>query len=127
MLTTRVGQAEGDLTELVSASSGALGAIADQDPNVQRAGEPAARARSSRRRRRSSATARLGAVMGPAFDELRPFARNLDELNGSTRELAEAATPVLEDEIRPFVRSARKPIPDLRTGGRPARDRDAAA
>jgi hypothetical protein len=56
----------------------------------------------------------LGAVLGPAFDELRPFARNLDELNSATRELAVNATPVLRDEIRPFVRAARKPVPDLR-------------
>jgi phospholipid/cholesterol/gamma-HCH transport system substrate-binding protein len=51
--------------------------------------------------------------LGPAFDRLRPFARNLDELNASTRKLAGDVTPVIRDRIRPFVRSARKPIPDL--------------
>jgi phospholipid/cholesterol/gamma-HCH transport system substrate-binding protein len=113
LLSTRVGQAEGDLTELVAASNGALGAIAEQDPNVRRAVSllPGTLEQATRT---LNATARLGEVLGPAFDDLRPFARNLDELNGSTRDLALAATPVLEDEIRPFVRSARKPIPDLR-------------
>ena len=113
LLTTRVGQSERDLTELVSASNGALGAFAEQDPNVQRAvaelPETLTQATDT-----LNATARLGAVLGPAFDELRPFARNLPELNASTRELAEAVTPVLEYEIRPFVRAARKPVPDLR-------------
>ena len=122
VLTTRVGQSEQDLTELVAASNGALGAIADRDPNVRRALSllPGTLEQATRT---LEATARLGAVLGPAFDDLRPFARNLDELNGSTRDLALAATPVLEDELRPFVRSARKPIPDLRR----ASDRFAAA
>ena len=37
LLTTRSARPRHDLTELVSASNGALGAIAEQDPNVQRA------------------------------------------------------------------------------------------
>jgi phospholipid/cholesterol/gamma-HCH transport system substrate-binding protein len=113
LLTTRVGQADRDLTELVSASNGALGAIAEQDPNVQRAVSllPGTLAQA---RETLAQTAQFADVMGPAFEDLRPFARNLDELNASTRELALDATPVLEDEIRPFVREARKPMPDLR-------------
>jgi len=113
LLTTTVGQAEGDLVELVSASNGALEAIARQDPSVQRAVSllPSTLQQATET---LDHTAELAEVLGPAFDELRPFARNLDELNGSTRELAEAATPVLADEIRPFVRAARRPVPDLR-------------
>jgi len=113
LLTTRVGQSERDLTELVSASSGALGTIAEQDPNVQQAIAelPLTLEQATDT---LNATARFGAELGPAFDSLRPFARNLDELNSSTVELAEAVTPVLKDEIRPFVRAAREPVPDLR-------------
>ncbi len=111
-LTTRVGQADQDLTELVSSSNAALGAIAEQDPNVQRAVRllPGTL---SQARETLVQTASLGEVLGPAFDELRPFARNLDDLNSSFRELAVNATPALEDEVRPFVRAARKPVPDL--------------
>jgi phospholipid/cholesterol/gamma-HCH transport system substrate-binding protein len=114
LLTTTVGRSEQDLTELVSASSGALGAIAEQDPNVQRAVSllPGTLTQATQT---LNDTAKLAAVLGPAFDDLRPFARNLDELNVSTKSLAESATPVLENEIRPFVRTARKPVPDLRT------------
>ena len=121
-LTTTVGRAENDLTELVSASNGALEAIARQDPSVQRAVSllPSTLQQATET---LDHTAELAEVLGPAFDELRPFARNLDELNGSTRELAEAATPVLADEIRPFVRAARRPVPDLRR----AADRFSAA
>jgi phospholipid/cholesterol/gamma-HCH transport system substrate-binding protein len=113
VLTTRVGQAEGDLTELVSSSNAALGAIAEQDPNVRRA-VSLLPSTLSQARETLDETATFARVLGPAFDDLRPFARNLDELNASTRSLAESATPVLESEIRPFVRSARKPVPDLR-------------
>ncbi len=34
---------------------------------------------------------------------------------------------MIENEIRPFVRAARKPVPDLRTAARPLLGRDAAA
>jgi len=113
LLTTRVGQAESDLTELVSSSNAALGAIAEQDPNVRRA-VSLLPGTLTQARETLDETATFARVLGPAFDELRPFARNLDQLNSSTRSLAESATPVLESEIRPFVRSARKPVPDLR-------------
>ena len=74
-----------DLTELVSSSNGALGAIAEQDPNVQRAVALLPGTLAQATRRRSTTTAQLAAVLGPAFNDLRPFARNLDELNASTR------------------------------------------
>jgi phospholipid/cholesterol/gamma-HCH transport system substrate-binding protein len=113
LLTTTVGRAEADLTELVSSSNAALEAIARQDPSVRRAVSllPSTLEQATET---LNHTAELAEVLGPAFNDLRPFARNLDELNGSTRSLAEAATPVLADEIRPFVRAAREPVPDLR-------------
>jgi phospholipid/cholesterol/gamma-HCH transport system substrate-binding protein len=112
-LTTTVGRAENDLTELVTASNGALEAIARQDPNVQRAVAllPGTLEQATET---LNHTAELAQLLGPTFDDLRPFARQLDELNGSTQTLARAATPVLENEIRPFVRAARRPVPDLR-------------
>lgn len=112
-LTAEVGRADRDLTELVGASNQALGAIAEQDPSVQRAVRllPGTLERATST---LNATARLGEVLGPAFNDLRPFARNLDELNDAARRLAKGTTPVLANEIRPFVRSARKPVPDLR-------------
>jgi phospholipid/cholesterol/gamma-HCH transport system substrate-binding protein len=113
LLTTRVGQADQDLTELVVASNGALGAIAEQDPSVRRA-VALLPSTLSQATDTLNATAELGAVLGPAFDDLRPFARNLPELNSSTQELAEAATPIIQNQLRPFVRTARKPVPDLR-------------
>ncbi len=113
VLTGRIAQADEDLVELVTTSNTALGAIADQDPSVRRAvellGPTLTQAEST-----LNEVSNFAAVAGPAFNDLRPFARNLDESNASLEQLANSATPVLENEVRPFVRAARKPVPDLR-------------
>ena len=112
-LTEEVGRSERTLTALVENSNTAVGAIAEQDASVQRAiaALPGTLEQSTETLNNLAAFAD---EIGPAFDELRPFARNLDELNASTRRLAIRTTPVIREQIRPFVRSARKPVPDLR-------------
>jgi phospholipid/cholesterol/gamma-HCH transport system substrate-binding protein len=123
LLTTRVGRSPDDLTRLVASSNAALSAIAEQDPNVQRAVAllPGTLAQA---RDTLAEAARFAEVLGPSFDALRPFARNLDEANAAVTRLSEDATPVIEDEIRPFVRTARRPVDDL---SRAAREYSAAA
>jgi phospholipid/cholesterol/gamma-HCH transport system substrate-binding protein len=115
VLTTRVGQAEEELTRLVSSSSQYLGEIAEQDPDVRRLVRNLPGMLSEGRRALISMR-HLAQVMGPAFNELRPFARNLEYLNESSRRFAETVTPVIRDEIRPFVREARARVPDIRRG-----------
>lgn len=111
-LTLTVGRAEDDLAELVTTSNASLGAIAEQDINLQRAVSllPGTLAQA---RDTLNALTPFANELGPSFIELRPFARALPELNESTEEFATAVTPVIRDEIRPFVRSARGPVPDL--------------
>ena len=113
MLTTSVAKADEDLVELVSTSNSALGAIAEQDPSVRRGVELLGPTLQQAEETLTEVSS-LAQVMGPTFNDLRPFARNLDEANVSLASLAESTTPVLRDEIRPFVRAAREPIPDLR-------------
>ncbi len=112
VLTTRVGAADDDLARFVSSSAGALGAIAEQDPNVQRA-ISLLPGTFNQARETFDNTTKFASELGPAFEALRPFARNLDEMNAAVESLALDATPVLQDEIRPFVREARKPVDDL--------------
>lgn len=115
VLTTRLGKAESELTRLVSNASQYLGAIAEQDIDVSRLvrGLPG----TLREGRQALISMRgLAEVMGPAFNDLRPFARNLEGLNESNIRFAEAVTPVLRDEIRPFVRVARERMPDIQRG-----------
>jgi phospholipid/cholesterol/gamma-HCH transport system substrate-binding protein len=114
VLTNAVGRNDDELTRLVASSEAALGAVAEQDPSVRRAVRllPTTLAQAEET---LAVTARFASLLGPTADDLRPFARNLDPLNASLRGLADEATPVLENEIRPFVRTARPVVPDLRT------------
>jgi phospholipid/cholesterol/gamma-HCH transport system substrate-binding protein len=112
-LTRAVGRQDSDIARMIAASNASLSAIAEQDPDVQEATRllPATLAQT---RDALAAANDLGRVLGPAFDDLRPFARKLPEVNAATRRLAESATPVIKGEIRPFVRAARPVVPDLR-------------
>lgn len=114
LLTTRLGSAEAELTRLVSSASQYLGEIAGEDVDVSRLvrGLPGTLREG---RQALISMRRLAGVMGPAFSELRPFARNLESLNESNIRFAEAVTPPIRDEIRPFVRKARERVPVIRT------------
>lgn len=116
-LTKTVGGAEDDLTRLVESSAVSLGAIAEQDPSVQRAVRllPGTLAQT---RETLNNVATFAGELGPTMTDLRPFARNLDEVNESTRRLADDVTGPIKNEIRPFVRAAREPIPDLESAAR---------
>lgn len=115
LLATRVGQAEQELTRLVSSASQYLGEIGDEGTDVTRLVRDLPG--TLREGRQALISMRgLARVMGPAFNELRPFARNLEGLNESSIRFAEAVTPVIRDEIRPFVRTARDRVPDIRKG-----------
>jgi phospholipid/cholesterol/gamma-HCH transport system substrate-binding protein len=117
VLTTRVGASEDDLTKFVSSSAGALGVIADQDPNVRRA-ISLLPGTLSQAKTTFTDTTKFASELGPAFEALRPFARNLDEMNAAVKSLALDTTPVIQNEIRPFVREARKPVDDLNTAAK---------
>jgi phospholipid/cholesterol/gamma-HCH transport system substrate-binding protein len=112
VLTKTIGQHRGDVVSFIRANNAALSAIGAQDPNVQRAVSllPSTL---------STATDTFGKVnglahkLGPAFKSLRPFARHLHELNSSVRLLAIQDTPIIKNQIRPFVRSARPDLPPL--------------
>jgi phospholipid/cholesterol/gamma-HCH transport system substrate-binding protein len=122
LLSREVGRSERSLTDLVTASNTTVGAIAEQDPSVRRAiGLLPGTLEQSR-----TALEHIAAFadqLGPALGDLRPFARHLEEVNGSTRRLALKTTPVIKEEIRPFVRTARAPVRDL---GKAARNLEQA-
>lgn len=117
LLTKTVGQANGDLTRLTQSADQALGRIAAEDPDVRAA---VARLPGTLATAQStlSEVSDFAAVLGPTTNDLRPFARNLDPLNSSLRQLSAETTPVLRDEVRPFVRAAREPVDDLREASR---------
>lgn len=117
ILTNSIGKQDGDIVRLVAASNDTLTAIGNQDLDIQSATRQLPGALRSTREA-LAVTGDFGTELGGAFEALRPFARNLPELNESTTDLANTVTPVIADEIRPFVRSAREPIPDLNRAAR---------
>ena len=117
ILTRSVGTQDEDIKRLVTESNDTLAAIASEDPDVQNATRllPGALGET---RDALAAAKEFGDELGPTFNSLRPFARNLPQLNSSTTRLAETVTPVIRDQLRPFVRSAREPIPDIKAAAR---------
>ena len=113
LVSGRVAQEDDEIAAFVEASNSALGAIASQDLDVRRAvGELGPTLRETRIA--LGETGELAEVLGPSLNRLRPFARRLDGVNLSLGRLARTTTGDVSNQIRPFVRSARKPIRDLR-------------
>lgn len=109
----RLGEEDEEIAALIEASNQSLGAIASQDLDVQRAtGLLGPTLRETRIALQE--TNELGDVLGPALHDLRPFARRLKPVNESLGELASATRDDVKSKIRPFVRTARQPVRDLR-------------
>src|ERR687887_891713 len=62
---------------------------------------------------------RFARVLRPTADDLRPPVKALDRANQQVKPLAGEATPIVRDQIRPFVRDAR---PLVRSLNAPAND-----
>jgi phospholipid/cholesterol/gamma-HCH transport system substrate-binding protein len=112
VLTKTIGEHRGDVTSFVRANNAALSAIGAQDPNVQRAVSllPSTLSTATNTFQKVNGFAH---ELGPAFNALRPFARHLDALNTSVRQVATEDTPIIQHQIRPFVRAARPDLPPL--------------
>jgi phospholipid/cholesterol/gamma-HCH transport system substrate-binding protein len=113
LLTGEVGDHDDDIAELVDASNEAIGAIAEQSPDVQRLVSllPGTLATAQEA---LAQTAPFATALGPTLRDLRPLAGRLDEVATATHSLADTATPVLQNRIRPLVRAARPVVPHLR-------------
>jgi phospholipid/cholesterol/gamma-HCH transport system substrate-binding protein len=113
LLFGTVGQDGEGIQQLVSASNQALGAIATQTPDVERTVSllgPTLRTT----RGALEKTDQLATVLGPSINSLRPFARKLKPVNDSLAHLSKTTYEPVKNEIRPFVRNARKPVRNLR-------------
>jgi phospholipid/cholesterol/gamma-HCH transport system substrate-binding protein len=106
LLMTELGKSDRDITRLVRTSNVTLGAFADEDQNIS--------AMVSKLPGTLNQTAttlgkvdRLADQMGPTFESLRPPFRKLDEANAAVLPFVEEATPILQKQVRPFVRAAR--------------------
>src|SRR5918999_5032306 len=106
LLMTELGKADRDITRLVRASNATLGAFADEDQNIS------AMVSKLPGTLNEAATTlgkvdRLADQMGPTFESLRPPFRKLDEANAAVRPFVTEAAPILQKQVRPFVRAAK--------------------
>jgi phospholipid/cholesterol/gamma-HCH transport system substrate-binding protein len=106
-----------DLSRLVSGASTTLRAFASEDDNLRdAAGELAPTLQ--------TATATLDAVkpfadeLGPTTRALLPAVRELEDVNAAVSPFAREATPIVREQIRPFVRRAVPLVRDLAPAAR---------
>ena len=116
-LNTALGAKDDDLAQLVDSSARTFRAFASQDTNIASA---VAELPSTLR----ETTETLGKVetfanvLRPALNRLSPAVRQIDEANDALRPLALKSTPIIRDEIRPFVRESRPLVRSLRPAAR---------
>src|ERR687890_1207746 len=117
LLMTELGKSDEDITRLVRTSNVTLGAFADEDQNIS--------SLVSKLPGTLNQTATtLGKVdtlakqMGPTFESLRPPFRKLDEANAAVLPFVKEATPILKNQVRPFVREAKPFQRNLGTASR---------
>jgi phospholipid/cholesterol/gamma-HCH transport system substrate-binding protein len=103
-----------DLAALVSSSSAVFRSFASEQANVTRAvGDlPAALSQTTDTLGRVE---RFAQVLRPAAVHLQPTVKALDRANRSVAPFAAEATPIVRDEVRPFVRDARPVVRSART------------
>jgi phospholipid/cholesterol/gamma-HCH transport system substrate-binding protein len=117
LLMTHVGRRPGELRRLVTASRSVFDALAsvDEDISASVARLPGAL------RASESALAEVrefAPVLRTSLESLREPIRKLDETNAAVTPFLRETTPILRDEIRPFVRAARPFTDDLRLAAR---------
>lgn len=112
-LTTELAKSPEDLERLVTASNDVFEAFASVDQDIS---ETVSELPSALNQTSTTLTKvdRLGEVLGPTLDDLRPAFRQLDVANREVLPLAREGEPILRNEIRPFVRTARPYVRDLR-------------
>ena len=112
-LNTAVGQKQFQLIQLVDAAERVFSATAADDADIQRA---IALLPGTLRQTTSTLgkVQTLATILGPAATNLLPFARALPAANLALRQLAIPATPIVANQIRPFVIAARPVVRDLR-------------
>lgn len=118
LLNTELASKDEDLSQLVAASSKVFRQFASERDSV----EGIARELPGALRQTRAALGEvegMARVLRPAADDLRPVARSLKAANEAVRPFAEEGEPILREQVRPFVRSAR---PTVRTLGRVSED-----
>jgi phospholipid/cholesterol/gamma-HCH transport system substrate-binding protein len=110
---TELSKRDKELTTLVRSQSAALERWASEDKNVALA---VSRLPSTLTKVESALVKvdELGQAIPPGLNAMRPAVRQLHKTNLQVRPFAREATPILRDQVRPFVRAARPYIRNVK-------------
>jgi len=113
LLVEELARKDTQLASLVDSSNANFQVFAEQEANLRRALQlfPSTLATTEET---LGKVERLAAELGPSFQALRPFARALGPALDVTGPALRETAPIIRDEIRPFARTAREPVRDLR-------------
>jgi phospholipid/cholesterol/gamma-HCH transport system substrate-binding protein len=113
LLVTEVGTKDKELAELVVSQNAVFQAFANQDRNLRKTFQllPGTLQATSNALKVSD---ELSQKLEPTLRALRPGARALGPSQVATQAFAKATTPVLRNQLRPFVRQARPTVDALR-------------
>jgi phospholipid/cholesterol/gamma-HCH transport system substrate-binding protein len=113
LLVTEVGTKDKELAELVVSQNAVFQAFANQDRNLRKTFQllPGTLEATSNALKVSD---ELSQKLEPTLRALRPGARALGPSQVATQAFAKATTPVLRNQLRPFVRQARPTVDALR-------------
>jgi phospholipid/cholesterol/gamma-HCH transport system substrate-binding protein len=117
LLMAELGRHPAALRQLVSASGSVFDALAREELSIS---ETVARLPGTLRQteRTLAGVDTLADVMRPSLNALRPPVRTLDETNAVLRPFLRESTPIVRDDIRPYVRAARPYLEDLHPAAR---------
>ena len=112
LLMEALGSKDKQLSSLVDASNAVFATFAKEDRNVQATLRllPGALTKT---RSGLGKLATAASLLGPTLHQLRPFARSLDAAQHATIRLANATTPIIRDQVRPFARQILPTISEL--------------
>jgi phospholipid/cholesterol/gamma-HCH transport system substrate-binding protein len=112
-LTNEVGTKDKQLSQLVVSANANFRALASQDQNIRESLQLLPGTLEQAKSTLTSANA-LSKELGPTFSALRPAARALGPSLRETRPFLRDTTPIIQKKLRPFTRTARKPVKQLR-------------
>ncbi len=106
-----------ELAQLVDSASRVFRAFASEGPNLTQAIDelPEALRQTTQTLGRVE---RFAEILRPSLDRLTPAVSKLDAANEALTPFAKEATPIVRDEIRPFIRDARPLVGELREPAR---------
>ena len=111
-LNTELASKDDELAQLVDSSATVFRAFASQEGNITEAVDRLPEALEQTTDTLVKVE-RFANILRPATEQLGPAVRGMDEANRALIPLGEEGTPILRDEVRPFVREARPLISDL--------------